>query len=350
MSEPKPIVGASIPRPRLGLPGRSYQLYGQPAKSGVPRTPPSPTAGGLYRVVLLLTQTLADLHNLNFQTGLTGDSFVHFAKPQKDRTASDADELVISFGQGTHKLELKGAANAEGRLAEVTVEMRAAGFTEAEERAFGAISPFLSSLAFDLDIPVSVARMHVTQLGTQCASITYTCPYSEVLLGGEEFKNVPYVQSLLSLYREGINSYSPNYQFLCWYKIVEGINCKRAEEASQKRPAPVLKFPERLANTKVGQRKQLEEAFPFIKAAGSSNDMWDDIVPDEVLGWKFNRVRQEVLEALRNKIAHMISDASGDFSLSPDSRENLREVTKWVSLLRFMARMMTMNESARHPL
>jgi len=286
MSEPKPVARVTIPRSRLGLPGRSYQLYGQPAKSGEPRIPPPLKAEGMYRIVLSLTQTVADLHHLNFQTGLTGDSYVRFTSPQNECDPLDAPELVVSYGRGTQTIQLKGGANAEGRLAEVTVEILAAGFHEAEDIAFGAISPFRSSLAFDLDVPLSVSRMHVTQLSTQRASMTYVCPYSEVLLGADDFKNVPYVQSLLSLYREGINSYSPNYQFLCWYKIVEGINWKRAEEASKSNVAPPLKFPERLANTKIEQRRHLEEAFPFIKQSGVADDTWDDLVPEEVLGWR----------------------------------------------------------------
>ena len=110
-----------------------------------------------------------------------------------------------------------------------------------------------------------------------------------------------------------------------------------------------MKFSERLEKSKVEQRKRLEEAFPFIKACGVSDPAWDDLVPDEVLDWKFNRVRQHKLEPLRNQIAHMISEPSGDLSLSPDSRENAREVTKWISVLRFIARVMTMNEMVRIP-
>ena len=45
----------------------------------------------------------------------------------------------------------------------------------------------------------------------------------------------------------------------------------------------------------------------------------------------------------------MIGEPSGDLSLSPDSRENAREVTKWISLLRFIARVMILNEKARIP-
>ena len=61
-----------------------------------------------------------------------------------------------------------------------------------------------------------------------------------------------------------------------------------------------------------------------------TDERWDEIVPDEVLEWKFNRVREQKLEPLRNRIAHIISEPSGDLSLSPDSRENAREVTSWI--------------------
>jgi hypothetical protein len=45
----------------------------------------------------------------------------------------------------------------------------------------------------------------------------------------------------------------------------------------------------------------------------------------------------------------MISDPSSDLTLSPDSRENAREVTKWISVLRLTARVMIFNEKARIP-
>jgi len=347
MPEKKPTTSADIPLSKLGLPGASYQLHVQGAKSGEPRTAPSVVLQDKYRVVLTLTKTVTESHKLSFESGVTGDSYIHFAKPEKERTDLDTDEMVVFYGHDSTRIELRGIANPDGRLSKVIVETPAGSFTEAETLAFGAASPFLSSLAFGLDVPIRIAQMDVMQLSTNASSMTYACPYNEVVPAAGEFNNAPYVQSLLSLYREGINSQSPNYQYLCWYKIVEGINVKREDETTKLKAALPLKFSERLEKTKVEQRKRLEEAFPFIKACGVIDAAWDDLVPDEVLGWKFNRVRQHKLEPLRNQIAHMISEPSGDLSLSPDSRDNAREVTKWVSLLRFIARVMTMNESAR---
>ncbi len=346
--EQKPSASVTIPKTKLGLPGASYQLHAHGGKKGQ-----APTFTVVlqdnYRVLLTLTRTVGESQGFTFEAGLMGDSYVHFAKPKNERTNADPDEMVIFSAHEGRKIELRGVANEHGRLGKISVEMPAASFREAETIALDAAFPFLSSLAFNLDIPLRIAQMDVTQLSTRNASMTYTCPYTEVVPTGAEYSNSPYIQSLLSLYREGINSYSPNYQFLCWYKIVEGINAKREPEATQlKGPLPV-KYPERLEKDNVEQRKRLEEAFPFIKLCGTTDAAWDDMVPAEVRNWKFNRVREQKLEPLRNKIAHMISEPSGDLSLSPDSRENASEVNKWISLLRFIARVMTMNEIARTP-
>jgi hypothetical protein len=257
--------------------------------------------------------------------------------------------MIVFYGHDGQRLELRGIVNPDGKLSKLIVETAARSFADAEAIAFGGATPFLSSLSFGLDVPIRISQMDVTQLSTGNSSMTYVCPYNEVAPEGGEFNNIPYVQSLLSLYREGINSQSPNYQYLCWYKIVEGINVKREAETAKSKAALPMKYSERIEKTQIEQRLRLQEAFPFIASCGVNDSAWDHIVPDEVLGWKFNRVRQQKLEPLRNQIAHMISEPSGDLSLSPDSRENARQVTKWISLLRFIARVMTMNEKTRIP-
>jgi hypothetical protein len=345
-----PRVGSIvIPQEKLGLPGAAYQLHTRGRTAGEPFMPPSNALQDRYRVVFTLTRAVEDSKTLSFESGITGDSYIQFAKPANARTSTDVHEMVIFFGHGNHRLEITGLANPQGRLAKLTVETPAPDFSEAEKIAFDASGPFLSAMAFDLDIPVRVTQMDVTQLSTLNSSMTYTCPYTDVSLVGNEHNNVPYVQSLLSLYREGINSNSPNYQFLCWYKIVEGVNVKRAEETTLSKKALPMKFAERLEKTKVEQRKRFEEIFPIVRTYGATDGKWDDLAPDEVMDWKFNRVREQKLEPLRNRIAHMISEPSGDLSLSPDSRDNAREVTKWISLLRFIARVMIHNEKARIP-
>lgn len=95
-------------------------------------------------------------------------------------------------------------------------------------------------------------------------------------------------------------------------------------------------------------RKLVTHVFPTSDPAGVNDERWDHVAPAEVLGWKFNRIREQKLEGVRNKIAHMLSDAGGDLTLSPDSQSHRAEVTTWITL-RLMARVMIRNERARLP-
>src|ERR1035441_8589033 len=233
----EPVSRTSIPSERLGLPGAAYQLYAQGRKKSEKPQLPRQNLQDDYKIVLTLSRTVSTSHELAFEPQVPGDSFVQLVKPRNERVPTDPDELVIFFGHGSQKLEIAGKANDEGRLSKLSVQTPAQSFPDAENIAFGAISPFLSAVAFELDVPIRVAQLDVTQISSRTGSMTYTCPYPNMTLTGLDQNNTPYVQSLMSLYREGINSNSPNYQFLCWYKILEGANAKREAETS------VLKAP-----------------------------------------------------------------------------------------------------------
>lgn len=308
-----------------------------------------------YRVVFTLSRHPLDKQNLDFKG--TGDSFVQIVRPETERRPEDPDRLVVfsshTTSTGVEKIEMQGIPNKEGRLAQCVVELNAASFTEADRIAFGAASSFFSTLAFELDVPVRLGQLNIEQTTTQNASMTYACPYPDVHLtsAGTDLSNLSYVQSLLSLYREGINSNSINYQFLCWYKVLEGITWKRTEELSDTtaRARFRLRFPELLPDTKEELRKFVSEVFPLLDPAGVNDERWDHVAPAEVLGWRFNRIRQERLEEIRNKVAHMLSAPGGDLSLSPDTQSHRVELARWISLLRLMARVMIRNEKARFP-
>lgn len=91
-----------------------------------------------------------------------------------------------------------------------------------------------------------------------------------------------------------MNSQSPNYHYLCWYKIVEDINVKREEETTKFKGRPCVEIPRTSRGIKIEQRKRLEETYSFIKAGGADDAAWDDLVPDEVLSWKFNPASAQI--------------------------------------------------------
>lgn len=354
---PARTVNQDLPRDVLGIPGAHYQLWVRNVRRGEDPRSAFQNQPDKYRIVFTLSRHPLDKQSLDFKGA--GDSFILIAKPESERKSEDADMLAIfsthATPTGVEKIEVQGLANKEGRLAQCIVELNAPSFAEADRIAFGAVSTFFSTLAFEIDVPVRLGQLNIEQTTTQNASMTYTCPYPDVHLtaAGTDLSNIPYIQSLLSLYREGINSNSMNYQYLCWYKIIEGINWKRTEELSAQTCAVKasfkLKFSEALPGTKEEMRKVVAEVFPLLDPTGVKDERWDHVVPDEVLGWRFNRIRQERLEEIRNKIAHMLSEPGGDLSLSPDTHSHRTEVTRWISLLRLMARIMIRNEKSRLP-
>jgi len=354
---PANTTNAEISRDTLGIPGAYYQLWVQNVRRG---ETPGDFANRLdkYRVVFTLSRHALDQQNLDWKGG-NGDSFIQLVKPESERKPGDPDEIVvfsvITTQTGIEKVEVRGLPNKAGRLAQCIVELNAPSFAEADRMAFGAVSGFFSMLTFEVDVPLRVGQLNVEQTSSQNGSMTYICPYPDVPLtaAGTDLNTLPYIQSLLSLYRESVNSNSINYQFLCWYKIIEGINWKRSEELSAQpagaKTGMTLKVPEVLPGTKEEMRKLVTQVFPTLDPKGLDDERWDHVAPAEVLGWKFNRIREQKLEGVRNKIAHMLTDAGGDLTLSPDSQNHRIEVTRWITLLRLMARIMIRNERARLP-
>jgi hypothetical protein len=346
-----PQEAKSLSIDALGIPGAKYQLWSAFTKKGEKPQFPNQPLIDKYQVAVTLTRDLTDERaSLSFG-GPEGDSFIRVpAGGQLELTIFSARTTTA----GTQKVEIGTLANKQERLAKCRVELEASSFKDAEHTAFDSISPLLSSVAFESDVPIRVAQLDVKQTSTGRASMTYTCPYPDASLPpAESLSTAPYIQSLMSLYCEGINSNSQNYQFLCWYKIIEGIYWKRDDERAAKpkgsRRDPTPKIPELVPDGREELRRSISSIFPTVGTKGLTDGRWDGSIPDEVLGWKFGHIRQDHLEPMRNKIAHMLSEPSGDLSLSPDTRAHMVEVTKWITLLRFMARVMIQNEKARIP-
>lgn len=81
-----PLIGARIPREKLGLPGASYQLHTRRHRKGEAPDPPACALQDNYRVVLTLSRTMPDVQVLSFESGITGDSYIQIARPEKERT------------------------------------------------------------------------------------------------------------------------------------------------------------------------------------------------------------------------------------------------------------------------
>ena len=98
--EQKPKPSVTIPKTKLGLPGASYQLHVHGGKKGQAAPALSVVLQDNYRVVLTLSRAVGESQGFTFEAGLMGDSYVHFAKPKGERTAADADQMVIFCAHG----------------------------------------------------------------------------------------------------------------------------------------------------------------------------------------------------------------------------------------------------------
>lgn len=146
-----------------------------------------------------------------------------------------------------------------------------------------------------------------------------------------------------SIYREGLNSSSAFYRFLCFYKIIESLITKRGRESAARKQAgqdprrPYEVIPQRTEEILA----LLQRLYPWRKA-------WDrmavsHLFPNEVLGQKVTAVRDKFLRPLRVGIAHALLD-TGEITVVLDKMEYVQAVNKWLPLCRICARWMLLSD------
>ena len=134
-------------------------------------------------------------------------------------------ERIWPDGTSTH---VTFSVNAEGFLARLHIEdLVATSFNEAELKARQIIHPMLSNLSFKYDVPVKIIQFDVTEKATGTLRPAIRIGPRFAIPLEREIKLGPMLRGLSSLYREGMNSSSPTYAFLCFYKIIESVKKRR---------------------------------------------------------------------------------------------------------------------------
>jgi len=146
-----------------------------------------------------------------------------------------------------------------------------------------------------------------------------------------------------SLYREGMNSNSAFYRFLCFYKIIESIPARRRRtaEAAKQAGEEVRRFREVMPVNRDEVLALLKEVYPWRVQWDSF--ALDQIVPAEIMGKRISGVREKVLNPLRIGIAHALLK-TGEVRISLDKLEHIQKVNLWLPLCRVLARLMLQNE------
>ncbi len=303
-------------------------------------------APGSYTVAFILAKPNtrnSPENEVKFSEALRGDSHLAIAKPAV-LIDIDPDEVHMSYQSTSGTLNFHGYPNEAGFLGKlITDPFLAADRAVAQRLASTAMQGLLSNLSSQLDIPLIIEAVEVTEVSTKAKSISFVAafpPVSMAVRAAGTF-NDPEFEHAIALYREALNSNTPVYRFLCFYKILELSKKRReglgARNKSAKQTRPGERIPTR---DKAGMEEWLNALF-YV------NRDWDDgvfgqIFIPEALGKRINNVFDNQLRPLRDKIAHGRLD-SGDFLLL-DKAENKEAVTKWLPLMRCLARRVMKND------
>ena len=283
-------------------------------------------------------------NDIKFADALRGDSHLAIAKPAIN-LGIDPDQVLLSIKSGTASFLFRGFPNESGYLAKLTSEpFFAPDRVTAERVARTAMHGLLSHLSAQLDVPLIIELVEIVEVATNNRGITFVAPFpaTPMAVRGEDEIKDPELEHAMALYREGLNSNTEIYRFLCFYKILEASR-KRRERLGRKHKAALKPIRE---GEQIPLRTKAEMEI-WMKALFHVNRNWDDGVLEqifipEVLGKKINNIFDTHLRPIRDKIAHGILD-SGELLLL-DKMEDRQMVSRWLPFLRCAARRIMKND------
>jgi hypothetical protein len=334
----------------MGVSGEESKLWVLPVFKGEDPASKIPNFKGnlgKYKVQLLLSRPGYPLwaeREHKFIDGVNGDSHILIAKPAAHRLDKDAVQIHLHAVNASGEIAFKGLPNENGYLGKLVVdELIANDFNNAESRAYESLAPFLSAWSLHLDIPVNVHTIQVTELSSNVTSVRARAPHFEMTFGGgitpllsDEFCHHA------SVYREGMNTNSPFYRFLCFFKIIESIIARRSKRNADNvaNGHEIVRYHEAIPSTGDEAIRLLRLLFPW-KATWDEVPL-DELFPTEVRGKKVGSVVDR-FNKIRVGIAHAVLD-TGEIRISIDKLTNIQQVNKWLPLCRILARWLLRQE------
>jgi len=351
---PRDAAGSAGKRRKLtGFPGEGQGILAVPHyigdKAHLNAHGPN-GAPGLYSVEFVLARP--DRRNMpeaeiKFADAFRGDSHLAIAKPAVILDI-DPDQILLSYRNATATFTFRGYPNEAGYLGKIVSEpFHAPSRRVAEASARSAIQGLLSNLSSQLDIPLIVEIVEVTELATKAKGMSFVAPFPATPMavrGAGSFTD-PEFEHAVALYREALNSNTPIYRFLCFYKILE-LSRKRRKRLGLKHKSS-LKQPRPGEQVPLRDQKAMTE---WLNALFYNRD-WDEgifgqIFITEALGKKLNNLMDNELRPIRDRIAHGILDDGGFLLL--DRQEDRDRVLHWLPLIRCMARRVMKNDFAEY--
>jgi len=336
----------------MGLPGQHQQVHiVNRFKGDDPRNPvPLQGAEGDYEVTFVLARpgfALQPEGKMSFANGLQGDSHLAIVKPAFTPPDPGATEILVDARTEDGDFRFTGYPNPKGFLGKiVSAPFPANNRNDAEQKAYRAIAPALSNWSAHLDIPLEIVQRETKELNTGNIQTSFVMPYREA-----PFAVAPTQQATnefrgyIGLYREALNSSSSVYQFLCLYKIIEGLRARRTrlERAARRSGGAAPAVPaELLPQTDAEIVTWLNALFPvhgdWVAMAVQT------AVPAKVRGRDVQEFVADTLRPLRDNVAHALTEPSGELTVSADELLDVHSVNNWLTLTRCIARRMLKND------
>ena len=132
--------------------------------------------------------------------------------------------FIIYSGEEGEEIWFELVANRQSRLGQIRTTLRADGMEDARRKAQRLLNPFFCDLSYRYDVPVEVLQFNVAELATFTLYDTKEDDFHEKVFRVEEFigehglnyGELPNYELFTRLYREGTNSSSVDYGFLCF--------------------------------------------------------------------------------------------------------------------------------------
>jgi hypothetical protein len=325
----------------VSLPGIAIPiLFRNEWKGADPRNAaPFTGSSGVYEVTFVLRQLGSVVDESDFAS-VNGDSYIWLPEagnpPRTDRPV-----LLLQHGSAPAGVLFEGFSNAQGRLGMLVAKnVRADDFEKAELKANHAVQALLSQLSVRFNFPVIIAKTKVVETATANQRLEVTTPFGVQKLGQlGTVMPVAGFEVYASLYREALNSNSPVYRFLCFYKIIEGLRIRRnrlASERTQKGESPTRQR-ELLPSDSASARTWLRDIFELPPGPDEMNVAF--VFPPNTFGQRVNRIIERVLTPLRVGIAHAVLD-TGETTLVAHELLHMRQIRTWLPLINCIARLM----------
>jgi hypothetical protein len=207
---------------------------------------------GAYEVTATLTRRGAPDVPFVYVTDpsvMEGDSHLWLPEMQRENGADQRLRIIYSSSEGEDKqFELR--ANRHGRLGQIRTILRAKSVDDARKEAYRLLNPILSDLSYRQDIPIEVLQTNVVELATLTMGGMKEDDFPEQVFDPEQFLGsglaydlLPNYEFFTRLYRDGVNSHSVDYGFLCFFRIAEGLVFLRRKRRAKEQGRSWKKVP-----------------------------------------------------------------------------------------------------------